>query len=144
MKGYRVHGSLDLLTTATSFTIGSSTTGRRLGGNTYGDVRGFIMRTIKHNLFDWEFYYNYADHSNKVKYWEMFDKTVAGFVEHINDFIATSIECRRTKWGIEVVCSLTKKECSSYIRDWFKQHRKESDGLWQDWVKYNNHKKIIR
>ena len=144
-KPYRVHGWFGLKNTASRFIIGSSATGRRLGGNTYEDVREFVEKTVKHNLFDFDFYYNYADHTNKVKYWDMFRQTVYDFIENINDFIITSIECRRFAYGIEVECSLTKEDCRSYICDWFKKHRKESEGLWKDWVKYNKYKnKIIR
>lgn len=89
-----------------------------------------IKRSIKHNLFDPEFYYNWTD--NGKEYANVFDKdTMQPLLKNIDKTLNNMFSFKRN-----TLTFTFKKKNDEWIDNWFQTNKSISDSLRKDYYEY--------
>jgi hypothetical protein len=64
------------------------------------DIRSYVESTIMHNLFDWDFYYNYLDRGDAEIYIRSFKRSVSDLISKLDVAIKSmfTIKYDRVTW----------------------------------------------
>lgn len=89
-----------------------------------------IKRSIKHNLFDSEFYYNWTD--NGKEYANVFDKdTMQPLLKNIDKTLNNMFSFKR-----DTLTFTFEKKNDEWIDNWFQTNKSISDSLRKDYYEY--------
>ena len=119
----------DLLDTYFDFKIGSGTTGTTWNKD---DLTQEIKKSIKHNLFDWDFYYNWTDDGEE--YFKVFEnETLKALLKNIDKTLSTMFLFKNNKLTFNIKGNKEKK-----VDEWFQTNKTISKSLKQDYYKYRD------
>jgi hypothetical protein len=118
----------DLIDTNFKIEIGSGTDG---GTWNQEELTEKIKEAIQHNLFDWDFYYNWTD--NDKEYLKTFEKeTLDPLVKNIDKTLKDLFTFKDNK----LTFNITRDDAEAWIDNWFQTNKSISKSLKQDYYDY--------
>ena len=126
----------DLVGDTYSFEIGSGTD-KMIKPNPREYVIKKLSEAIQHYLFDWEFYYNYLDSSDKKTYLNLFQGEILKSFLHknnINRILKTyfTVDSNRKK----VSWKLSDRESEKFRDEFFRKNKKIPSNIKRDYYDY--------
>lgn len=120
----------DLVDTRLNIEIGSRTSN---GIWNQADLTEEIKKSIKHNLFDWDFYHNWTGKGEE--YAKVFDSDVMkGLLTNIDKTLNDMFTFK----GNKLTFNITGDEAQSWIDNWFQTNKSISKSLKQDYYDYRD------
>ena len=120
----------DLVDTKFYIVVGSGTTGATWNKD---DLTQEIKKSIKHNLFVWEFYYNWTNHGNE--YANVFDKdTMQPLLKNIDKTLNNMFSFKDNK----LTFNIDGDEAVAWVDNWFQTNKSISKALKQDYYTYRD------
>ena len=118
----------DLVDTNFKIEIGSGT---ESGTWNQEELTEKIKEGIKHNLFDWDFYYNWTD--NNKEYSKVFDKdTLNPLLKKLDKTLKDLFTFKDNK----LTFNITRDDAEAWIDNWFQTNKSISKSLKQDYYDY--------
>lgn len=118
----------DLVDNKFKIIIGSET---RSGNWDKVDLTEKIKEAIKHNLFDWDFYYNWTD--NDKEYLKIFKKdTLQPLIKNIDKTLNNMFTFK----GNKLTFNIKSDDAESWIDNWFQTNKSISKSLKNDYYEY--------
>lgn len=118
----------DLVDTNFKIEIGSGTEN---GTWNQKELTEKIKEGIKHNLFDWDFYYNWTD--NNKEYSKVFDKdTLNPLLKKLDKTLKDLFTFKDNK----LTFNITGDDAEAWIDNWFQTNKSISKSLKQDYYDY--------
>ena len=118
----------DLIDNKFEIIIGSETTS---GNWNKVDLTEKIKEAIKHNLFDWDFYYNWTD--NDKEYLKIFKKdTLQPLIKNIDKTLNNMFTFK----GNKLTFNIKSGDAESWIDNWFQTNKSISKSLKNDYYEY--------
>lgn len=118
----------DLVDNKFKIIIGSETTS---GNWDKVDLTEKIKEAIKHNLFDWDFYYNWTD--NDKEYLKIFKKdTLQPLIKNIDKTLNNMFTFK----GNKLTFNIKSDDAESWIDNWFQTNKSISKSLKNDYYEY--------
>lgn len=118
----------DLVDNKFKIIIGSQTIG---GTWNKRELTEEIKEAIMHNLFDWDFYYNWTD--NDKEYFKAFDKdTLKPLLKNIDKTLNNMFAFKDNK----LTFNIKGTEAEAWIDNWFKTNKSISNSLKEDYYEY--------
>lgn len=118
----------DLVDSSFNIEIGSGITS---GTWNQAELTEEIKKAIKHNLFDWDFYYNWTNSGKE--YSKVFDKdTVEPLLKNIDQTLNDMFVFKNNK----LIFKITGDEAAKWIDAWFQNNKSISKSLKKDYYDY--------